>query len=148
MNRYGIETDYESAGVGSDVEANVDRRRFAEEEDNDYEADEGTALLQNSDLPPDIAPSKSFRNFVIGMCVLFLFLVEVSQYILNPPMEQIMEDVICRRFHPDHTLAMPNVHDGRCKDTDVQKTLAMVRSWGMSGDMLIRKFLRDRSMLL
>ena len=77
------------------------------------------------------------------MCVLFLFIVEVSQYILTPPTEQIMEDVICRRYHPDHALVMPRIHDSRCKETDVQKTLAMVRSWSMSGEMMFRKCLQD-----
>ncbi|KAM0263939.1 hypothetical protein ACHAQJ_000974 [Trichoderma viride] len=136
MTRYDIEADTEPSGMGFDIEANEAHRRLAED---DYEADEGTALLQNTDLPADIAPSKEFRRLVLGMCVLFLFIVEVSQYIINPPMEQIMEDVICRRHHSDHALA---THDGRCKETDVQKTLAMVRSWGMSGDMLFPLFVQ------
>ncbi|KAL7784356.1 COP9 signalosome complex subunit 2 [Trichoderma ceciliae] len=133
MTRYGTEVDSEPSGMGSDIEANADNRRIAEDGD---EADEATALLQNTDLPADIAPSKAFRRFVIGMCVLFVFIIEVSQYILTPPLEQIMEDVICRRYHPDHVLVMPRIHDDRCKETDVQKTLAMVRSWSMSGEML------------
>ncbi|RFU76030.1 cop9 signalosome complex subunit 2 [Trichoderma arundinaceum] len=133
MTRYATEAETEPSGMGSDVEANADRYRIGEE---DYDADEETALLQNTDLPPDIAPSKAFRRLVLGMCVLFLFIVEVSQYILTPPTEQIMEDVICRRYHPDHALVMPRIHDSRCKETDVQKTLAMVRSWSMSGEMM------------
>jgi hypothetical protein len=140
MTRYGAAADAESSGMGSDIEAIADgyfdRRRINEDE---VEADETTSLLQNNDLPADIAPSKSFRRLVVAMCVLFLFIVEVSQYILNPPMEQIMEDVICRGYHPDHMIAMPQLHDSRCKDTEVQKTLAMVRSWSTSLDMLLRK---------
>lgn len=145
MTRYGAAADTESSGLGSDIEANGDgyfhHHRIS---DDEVEADETTSLLQsndlqNNDLPADIAPSKAFRRLVVAMCVLFLFIVEVSQYILNPPMEQIMEDVICRRYHPDHTIAMPQLHDSRCKDTEVQKTLAMVRSWSTSLDMLLRK---------
>lgn len=139
MTRYGTEVDAEPSGVGSDIEAfgNGYRHRISEDE-----ADERTSLLQNNDLPADIAPSKGFRRLVVGMCVLFLFIVEVSQYILNPPMEQIMEDVICRRYHPDHAIAMPQFHDNRCKDTEVQKTLAMVRSWSTSLDMLLPLFVQ------
>lgn len=140
MTRYGAAADAESSGLGSDIEANGDGYFHHDRiSDDEVEADETTSLLQNNDLPADIAPSKSFRRLVVGMCVLFLFIIEVSQYILNPPMEQIMEDVICRRYHPDHMIAMPQLHDSRCKDTEVQKTLAMVRSWSTSLDMLLRK---------
>ncbi|KAL7947597.1 major facilitator superfamily domain-containing protein [Trichoderma barbatum] len=125
--------------MGSDVEADAHRRRIQDDNESVYGADETTALLQNSDLPADIAPSKGFRRFVLGMCVLFLVIVEVSQFIMVPATEQIMEDVICRRYHPDHALAM---HDNRCKETDVQKTLAMVRSWGMSLEMMFPLFVQ------
>lgn len=142
MTRYGTEADAEPSGVGSDIEANghghMHHHRISEDETN-----ETTSLLQNNNLPADVAPSKAFRRLVVAMCVLFLFIIEVSQYILNPPMEQIMEDVICRRYHPDHAIAMPQLHDSRCKDTEIQKTLAMVRSWSTSLDMLLRKCQRD-----
>jgi hypothetical protein len=144
MTRYGAAADAESPGLGFDIEANVveangDGYPFPHRISQDEEADESTSLLQNNDLPADIAPSKGFRRLVVGMCVLFLFIIEVSQYILNPPMEQIMEDVICRHYHPDHMIAMPQLRDNRCKDTEIQKTLAMVRSWSTSLDMLLRK---------
>ncbi|UKZ81516.1 hypothetical protein TrVFT333_009288 [Trichoderma virens FT-333] len=129
----------EPSGMDSDIEPNAHRRRFQDDDETIYEADESTSLLHSADLPADIAPSKSFRRFVLGMCVVFLFIIEVSQFILTPAMEQIMEDVICRRYHPDHALAM---HDNRCKETDVQKTLAMVRSWSMSGEMLFPLFVQ------
>lgn len=138
MTRYDTEADAESSGMSSDIEANGEGY-LSHHRISANEVDETTSLLQNNDLPPDIAPSKGFRRLVVAMCVLFLFIVEVSQYILDPPMEQIMEDVICRRYHPDHTIAMPQLHDSRCKDTEVQKTLAMVRSWSTSLDMLLRK---------
>ncbi|KAL7934718.1 COP9 signalosome complex subunit 2 [Trichoderma chlorosporum] len=139
MSRYGTEAmEAEPSGMGSGVEPHAHRHHTGDDE-SVYEADEATALLQNTDLPADIAPSKYFRRVVLGMCVLFLFIIEVSQYILTPAIEQIMEDVICRRYHPDHVFA---VHDNRCKETDVQKTLAMVRSWSMSGSMLFPLFVQ------
>lgn len=141
MTRYdGTEAmDTEPSGMGADIEANH-RHHGLHREDNDYEADETTALLQ-APCPLDevVTPSKPFRRFVLGMCVLFLFIIEASQYILTPAMEQIMEDIICRHYHPDHALAVPGAHDNRCKETDVQKRLAMVRSWSMSLEMMFRK---------
>ncbi len=99
---------------------------------------EGTPLLHNTDLPPDVAPDKKFRRLVVAMCTVLLFIVEVSVFIMAPPTQQIMEDIICRDRYPDHLLRMPSVEDDRCKNTDVQQTLAMVRSWSASGEMLIR----------
>ncbi|KAF4587170.1 MFS transporter [Ophiocordyceps camponoti-floridani] len=55
---------------------------------------------------------------------------------MEPSTLEIVEDIICRGHFPDHKLRMPVV-DGRCKDAAVQKTLAMIRSWSMSADMLI-----------
>jgi hypothetical protein len=142
MTRYdGTEAvDTEPSGMGVDIEANHQYQSLPREE-NDYEADEATTLLQNAFSPAEVVtPSKSFRRFVLGMCVLFLFIIEASQYILTPAMEQIMEDIICRHYHPDHVLAVPGAHDNRCKETDVQKRLAMVRSWSMSLEMMFRKW--------
>lgn len=140
MTRYnGTEAaDAEPSGRGTDIEANHRHHRL--DRYDDYEADETTALLQTSPLAGDVVvPSRSFRRFVLGMCVLFLFIIEASQFILTPAMEQIMEDIICRNYHPDHALAVPGAHDNRCKETEVQKRLAMVRSWSMSLEMMFRK---------
>ncbi|KAH0495992.1 hypothetical protein TgHK011_009513 [Trichoderma gracile] len=137
--------DTEPSGMGVDIEANLQYQSLTRDrQDNDYEADETTALLQTECPSAEvITPSKSFRRFVLGMCVLFLFIIEASQYILTPAMEQIMEDIICRDYHPDHVLAMPGApHDNRCKETDVQKRLAMVRSWSMSLEMMFPIFVQ------
>ncbi|RCI12671.1 hypothetical protein L249_0870 [Ophiocordyceps polyrhachis-furcata BCC 54312] len=81
-------------------------------------------------LPDQTHEQALFRRRVVAMCVLFLIVVELSSSVMEPSQLQIMEDVICRRH-------FPLVDDGRCKDNSVQKTLAMVRSWSMSADMLI-----------
>ncbi|PHH73090.1 hypothetical protein CDD80_4039 [Ophiocordyceps camponoti-rufipedis] len=96
---------------------------------------EETPLLttNNQTIPPKDA---SLQRRVIASCVLFLFIVEVSSFVMEPATQEIVEDIICRGHFPDHKLRMP-VLDGRCKDPAVQKTLAMIRSWSMSADMLI-----------
>lgn len=75
----------------------------------------------------------------MGMCILMLFIVEVSQFIMEPPLQKIMEDIICRDYYPNHALRMPRIQDHRCKNTDVQKTLAMVRGWLMAVEMATRE---------
>lgn len=108
--------------------------------------DEQTPLLaRDSDPPHDVGATKAVRRKVIGMCALFLFIVELSVYIVGPPMQQIMEDIICYQHYPDHILKIPSEQDRRCKGYEVQKTLAMVRSWALSLDMLIRKCLCTHS---
>ena len=102
---------------------------------------EATPLLHNTDLPPDVAPDKAFRRKVVAMCVLAVFIVEVSVFIMDPPAQQIMESIICRDHYPDHLLSLPSVEDDRCKGKDVQKTLAMVRSWSLSAEMAVRECL-------
>ncbi|KAK2601809.1 hypothetical protein QQS21_004592 [Conoideocrella luteorostrata] len=116
--------------------------RDVEREADDYFGDvfnEDTPLL-NTDLPADVVPSKSFQHLVVSMCVLFLFIVEVSQFMMAPPMAQVMEDRICGEIYPDHELGAVANPDDRCKDKVVQKELAMLRSWEITCEML---FLRS-----
>lgn len=101
-------------------------------------ANEETRLL-DTDLPPHVVPSRSFQNVVVSMCVLFLFIVEASQFIMGPPLQQVAEDRICGEFYPDHELGLVTQDDGRCKDKAVQKELAMLRSWQISGEMFVRE---------
>ncbi|KAI5467968.1 COP9 signalosome complex subunit 2 [Mariannaea sp. PMI_226] len=102
-------------------------------------ASEGSPLLP-TDLPPDIVPSKSFQRHVILMCVLFLFIVEIGQFIMEAPRQKIMEDVICRTYYPDHSLKTPQIQDHRCKNNKVQEMLAMVRGWSFALEMTMPIF--------
>ncbi|CAM1506121.1 Fc.00g057620.m01.CDS01 [Cosmosporella sp. VM-42] len=118
---------YEDSATDVDVESNADS-------DGEFTPSEQSPLLPN-DLPPEILPPKSFQHKVLFMCILCLFIVEVSQFIMDPPLQKIMEDIICRNYYPDHALRMPEIKDHRCKNTEVQKTLAMVKGWALAADM-------------
>ena len=101
-------------------------------------ASESSPLLRPAEVPSVVAaPDRSRQHLVVAMCTVFLFIVEVSVFITEPPTQQIMEDIICRDRYPDHVLRAP-ARDPRCKNTDVQQTLAMVRSWSASAEMLVR----------
>lgn len=125
MARY--DNDREDSAIDIDIDSDV--------ESLSSPASEETPLLP-TDLPADIVPSKSFQRRVVGMCLLFLLVVETCQFLCEPPTQEIMEDIICRGHFPDHQLA---VLDHRCKDKEIQKTLAMVRSWSFTVENLIRK---------
>lgn len=96
--------------------------------------------LLNTDPPPDVVPDKAFQHLVLSMCVLFAFIVEVSVFIMQPPLQQVMEDRICGEIYPDHPVGIMSKTDGRCKDNRVQTELAMLRSWEISAEMFVRKF--------
>jgi len=106
-----------------------------------YERDESpteeSPLLRN-DTPSADEPSKAFRRRALGMCMLALLMVEVSQFIMNPPTKKIIEDIICRQHYPDHDIRVYWLEDSRCKDSPVQKTLAMVQGWSQAFEMGVR----------
>lgn len=76
------------------------------------------------------------------MCVLFLFIVEVSQFVMIAPLQQVLEDRICGDIYPDHELGVVANPDDRCKDKFVQKQLAMLRSWDVSAQMFVPLFVQ------
>lgn len=90
-------------------------------------------------------PSKSLRLLVTiigGMC---LVLIGISQGVVNPALQEIMEDVICRGVYSDHHLNAVATPDSRCKDDAVQKVLLMVRGWDTSCEMMIREYCFTKS---
>ncbi|CAJ0545207.1 Ff.00g086800.m01.CDS01 [Fusarium sp. VM40] len=102
--------------------------------ERDESPTEESPLLRN-DTPSADEPSKAFRRRALGMCMLALLMVEVSQFIMNPPTKKIIEDIICRQHYPDHDIKVYWLEDSRCKDSPVQKTLAMVQGWSQAFEM-------------
>lgn len=105
------------------------------------EGEERAHFLPASGLPPtETEVPVSAQRYVILMCVLFLFTVEFSMYIMDPPLQAIMEDFVCHGLYPDHVTNAPQAEpDSRCKNPNVQTTLAMARSWLMWTGMFVRK---------
>lgn len=105
----------------------------------DTQATEGTPLLA-TDLPKDALPSAAVKYKVIMMCAIFLFIIDVGAFVMDPPTQQLMEDIICRDRFPDHPIGKDGVGDGRCKMAEIQKTLAALKSMSMFAQMLCRKY--------
>ena len=108
-------------------------------DDNTHEA----SPLLPTDIPPEVVPGKSFRIKFQILAVMVLVTIDFCQYLLEPAMQAVMEDLICREQYPDHFLRQPHspsVLDLRCKAPKVQKELAMIRSWSAAADMLVRKW--------
>lgn len=96
--------------------------------------------------------SSTLKRRVLLMSILFLFIVEFSLFVMEAPLQQIMENFICHsktmsknaKREPMDVMGMGDMDgmegmDPRCKEPDVQQTLAMARSWMMSVSMLVRE---------
>lgn len=76
---------------------------------------------------------------VILMCAIFLFIIDVGAFIMDPPTQQLMEDIICRNRFPDHAIGKDGVGDARCKTPEIQKTLAALKSMNMFAQTFCRE---------
>ncbi|RFN53826.1 hypothetical protein FIE12Z_1860 [Fusarium flagelliforme] len=108
--------------------------------DTDVESNHEIERTEESPLLPNTSPiqngaSKAFQRRALGFCMLALLMVEVSQFIMNPPTKKIIEDIICRKHYPDHAIRSYDIEDIRCKDSPVQGTLAMVQGWQQAFEM-------------
>lgn len=88
-------------------------------------------------------PSKAFRYKVISLCILFVFLIDLSGFLIEPPVQAIIEDVVCYIHYPDHRLAIGGGGGGgdtdpRCKSPDVQKMMTSVKAITIIPDFLFR----------
>ncbi|KAM0463489.1 hypothetical protein ACHAO4_000204 [Trichoderma viride] len=128
-----------------ELESSIRKRSLdrdgAHDSDSDGEADgdEDLPLYEGDPLAsPAVpkAPSTSPR-YVVIMCSLFIFMVELSMYVTDPALQMIMEDVACHDHFPDHKIGDFKAEDARCKDAAVQGTLAMSRSWMMWATMFV-----------
>ncbi|OAA36648.1 MFS transporter [Metarhizium rileyi] len=121
-----------------------DPSRGAEREADDHfgHVAEEEAPLLDTDLPPDGFPGAPFQSLVVDMCVLLVFIAEVSVLIMQPPLQQVMESRVCGEIYPDHLIGVVSDPDHRCKDNRVQKELAMLRSWEVSAEMFVPFFVQ------
>lgn len=124
--------DHRKDSFGADGES------IAEDRDDGPEGEQARFLPM--DISPDSVPEEPIQRYVVLMCVQFLFIIEFSQFIMEPPLQEIMEDFVCHSYHPDHAMGVPQEQDARCKDADVQGTLAMARSWMLWVEMLVRRY--------
>lgn len=70
---------------------------------------------------------------IVSACIFLIILTELGAYLATIPLNQVLEEIICRNFHPD-LLLDPN--DPRCKDRAVQTELSLLRGWQMTFDFV------------
>lgn len=57
-----------------------------------------------------------------------MLVVELASPLVDVPMLQIQEEIICQKYHPD----IVSGADPRCKDASVQSDLAFLTGWSSS----------------
>ncbi len=98
--------------------------------------DERTPLLRSADGAPERAQNQGTaanRTLPLPQPALLLYLlvmlvVELASPLVDVPMLQIQEEIICQKHHPD----IVSGADPRCKDTSVQSDLAFLTGWSSS----------------
>lgn len=90
-----------------------------------------------SDDPHDYHPGALFKQNVVILSLVVILLLGLGSGMLTPPANALIEDIICREYHPEvvgHHLANGLSNDPLCKNPDVQGRLANIRGWGATFD--------------
>ena len=88
--------------------------------------------------PP--APRKP-RLGILPACILLILLVELCAYLINLPLNPVLEDIICRQHHPPSASSPfrrrdDDHHASPCKDKAVQAELSLLRGWQSTFDFV------------
>ncbi|KAB5551178.1 putative MFS transporter [Coniochaeta sp. 2T2.1] len=74
------------------------------------------------------------RLGIIIACFLLIILLELGAYLATIPLNQVLEENICRSFHPQ--LPPNSEEDPRCKGKAVQAELSIIRGWQSTVDVI------------
>jgi MFS family permease len=90
----------------------------------DFETNPPESDTASTALPPAtklISPAK--RILVLALSFTLLITLAIGGALLNVPIAEIQEEIICRRIHG------PDFDPGKCKDKNVQSELSLIRGW-------------------
>lgn len=82
---------------------------------------------------PLTQPKAPKRLGIVATCILLIILIELGAYLATIPLNQVLEENICDRFHPQRPT---HPDDHRCKDKDVQAELSIIREWQSTLDFI------------
>lgn len=114
------------------------------DDDDDIEREAATAevplLSEWRDGPhSDDEPGSlyGYRQNVVILCLAIVLLISLGAGVLTPPLNALLEDIICRQYHPEVAVG-PGVlsNDPMCKYPDVQGRLAIIRGWATTFDCI------------
>ncbi|RDW94397.1 hypothetical protein BP5796_00160 [Coleophoma crateriformis] len=113
---------------------------------SDYEIDaddvlEEAPLLDDEAESVEAGPSSAYSSEVIlciFICVVLIVCFEIGFTLQIAPLNKVLESIICKNYFPELTSLDLNAmaDDQRCKNNDVQGTLAMLRGWQLVTEIL------------
>jgi hypothetical protein len=80
-------------------------------------------------LPSNI---KYIQIRLITISLFLIVLIEIGVLLQLIPFNKVLEDIICRSFHPEVNKVFGEDRDLICKDKRVQSELALVKGWALA----------------
>jgi hypothetical protein len=80
------------------------------------------------------AHSTKFASFVVAICVLSNFCVEVGDFLMRAPFIRILEAILCRQYWQEHDpgrFPAGEIDEKWCKVASVQADLSMLKGWDL-----------------
>lgn len=90
---------------------------------------ETTRISQSSHI-------KYLQIRLISISVFLIVLIEIGVLLQLIPFNKVLEDIICRNFHPEVIGLFGEDRDLICKDKRVQSELALVKGWAITIECL------------
>jgi len=86
-----------------------------------------------SRLFPSRAQHKKFVSYVIIICILSNFLVEVGDFLMRAPFIRLLEAILCRQYWQEHDPGRfpGKIEEKWCKVATIQAELSMLRGWDL-----------------
>lgn len=100
-------------------------------------ANDGNSSHRNSSSTPTPFPSavhsRKFATYVITICIISNFFVDVGDFLMRAPFIRILEAILCRQYWQEHDPSrFPGEIDEKwCKVASVQAELSMLRGWDL-----------------
>ena len=76
---------------------------------------------------------KNFASYVVTICVLSNFVVEVGDFLMRAPFIRLLEGILCRQYWQNHDPSrFPGEIDEKwCKIASIQAELSMLKGWDL-----------------
>jgi hypothetical protein len=76
--------------------------------------------------------TKYFQIRLIAIAIFLIVLIEAGILLQIIPFNVVLEDIICRSFHPEVVGVLGEDRDFICKEKRVQSELALVKGWAIT----------------
>lgn len=102
-----------------------------------------------ADEPSDFLVERTTKTWASSLVIIsiaaIIFMLEVSSAIAVTPQVQILEAIVCKKYHDGTSLGMLHPSDDpRCKTEPIQTEVALINGWKNTFEMVPGTYLHDR----